>query len=499
MVANDPHNRKQPLLLGMIALVSGILLALFILKKVKAEEIGILRENNYCQIIVSGYSFEFIPDTVIPSIDANSTEEQIESFKHNFLMAINDFFNYVPKDELTIFIYQNDASHRFLQILEGLLTDVGVTFFEDAGPDQSYTYILKYAPAGMYEIPYYSRSNPVQPSATPTPSPIPVVERSSLVFHAFSSQYFLIDFYGSNVGNTSVTVPSNSVLQSLQTEYNSIDDVTVNSALLMRSLGGNTNANLINLWFNADVLDEVKIYFLSSEPVDLDYVRENNTPYTFNIQTVGDGFYDSLNNTIQTFNASWNGYLAKDSTTLKRFCLLLRYYYNASNISWGVDTVTGSLATNFFSLQLDNDFSGYRPFSWTYGETQYGYGLRYQINFSEYEYPYVTPSPSPLPTPTESPHVNINWPSGTPSPTPPFSVPGDLGPGLGSSSQGSLSPGQVDSTLNTFKQYTENNGAFAFLYACTSVIPDEALYFLFILLFVLLLIAVIRLFVHYGG
>ena len=38
MVANDPHNRKQPLLLGFIAMLSGILLAFFVLDLVKAGD-----------------------------------------------------------------------------------------------------------------------------------------------------------------------------------------------------------------------------------------------------------------------------------------------------------------------------------------------------------------------------------------------------------------------------------------------------------------------------
>lgn len=38
MINNDPHNRKQPFILGMIALVSGIILALFILDKVHAGD-----------------------------------------------------------------------------------------------------------------------------------------------------------------------------------------------------------------------------------------------------------------------------------------------------------------------------------------------------------------------------------------------------------------------------------------------------------------------------
>lgn len=108
--------------------------------------------------------------------------------------------------------------------------------------------------------------------------------------------------------------------------------------------------------------------------------------------------------------------------------------------------------------------------------------------------PTPTLTPTPSPTPTEAPHVIINWPTSTPTPTPfplDFTMPtlpgGDLKP---HTTENVLSQGleQIRLHLNT-----------GLLATAFSYVPPELQFLIWFLVFVLLLLAVVKLIIHFGG
>ena len=108
--------------------------------------------------------------------------------------------------------------------------------------------------------------------------------------------------------------------------------------------------------------------------------------------------------------------------------------------------------------------------------------------------PTLPPNVTPTPVPTEPPHVIVQWPTGTPTPTPyplDFTVPtlpgGDLRP---QTTENILSQGleQIRLHLNT-----------GLLATAFSYVPPELQFLIWFLVFVLLLLAVIKLILHFGG
>lgn len=107
--------------------------------------------------------------------------------------------------------------------------------------------------------------------------------------------------------------------------------------------------------------------------------------------------------------------------------------------------------------------------------------------------PNATPTPTPSPAPTEPPHVIINWPTNTPMPTPSikWNPPGSKDTDLpGGETKTILGRG-----LDWFRTQM-NGGLFAKAF---SFLPSEVQWLAWFLIFVLLILAVVRLLIHFGG
>lgn len=107
--------------------------------------------------------------------------------------------------------------------------------------------------------------------------------------------------------------------------------------------------------------------------------------------------------------------------------------------------------------------------------------------------PNATPTPTLSPTPTEPPHVIINWPTNTPMPTPSirWQPPGDK--------DSDLSGDQSESIFNFGLDWFRSGMNGGLLSKAFSFVPPELQWLIWFLVFVLLVLAVIKLIIHFGG
>lgn len=107
--------------------------------------------------------------------------------------------------------------------------------------------------------------------------------------------------------------------------------------------------------------------------------------------------------------------------------------------------------------------------------------------------PTPTPDPNATPTPTP-PTVIIQWPTSTPTPTPfplDFTIPTLPG--------GDLRPDVTENVLSQGFEQIRMNAYFGLLATAFSYVPPELQFLVWFLVFVLLLLAVVKLVIHFGG
>lgn len=338
-------------------------------------------------------------------------------------------------------------------------------------------------------------ADPVEEDPTPSPTSAPV--QTDYVYCKMGSLYYLFDIVGSNVGTLDVQIPYNSILGSLQSEYNSISDLCIyNGFASWNTTDGTTGRNKFSIWFNADSVSSVKVYMTSSEIVDFDYIRQNVDPLQLIIYELGND-----TNLMSGDNQNQSKYyVCKDTVTGKRYCISYQYYYNAS---LNAAELLGSSFSNFNSIVIPSDKSyalSFSPFAYDYNPILYKYGLLAQMGFLPQNNPIPSPTPTQgPPTPTPPPYVIIITPDPSPTPTPPFVIP-TMPPWNPPGNQiVPLDPETQDNVFGVFKNKIGDNNAFGLIGLLIGLLPGDLMWYLWFLLFILLVVGTAKLIIHFTG
>ena len=333
-------------------------------------------------------------------------------------------------------------------------------------------------------------------STTPTPTTAPMTSTETFIANVAGFGYVLVDIHGSDLF-AQITAPDTDTLRYVQAYYGSTNDLLLRPFFFNYTLTGsgynNNNSPFIFIFTGSNI--SLDVYFLTAynENFDYDYYRQNYTPLNFTPTTTATA---NLNDT----SGKKYIYSQLEGNGLTSCSICFKYGYNNSSAA-------SVLKTSF----IDYGF---------HSETSTGYGSGGNIGAFNTANPYGTgPSylsftqlacrlgflgspveptpdpnaPSPTPTPTEAPHVIITLPTGTPTPTPFMNLPIDPPSG------GDLNPDTTEHIFEQGTEYIRNWTSDGILTTAFSFVPGELQFLIWFLVFILIILAVIKLIIHFGG
>lgn len=344
--------------------------------------------------------------------------------------------------------------------------------------------------------------DPDEPDNPDTGAPVVV----SYLFYQ-ESGYYLVDLsYTPSSFEADLTTTVSSILAS----SGNLNRVFTGSGYLLNASPGTYSGssasnkplyNVMQYVFTASSIDYVRIYSIGSvlPTSDMEWLKAN---YSYsNVSTSMTTIYDAFRLGLQSIPMS--------SGTVYSVNAYSRYSYSTGYRTYPFNIVASSASVKVLSLGNNPGYDVYNNAGSSY--VVY-WGQWFMLgNDAPSEGPVASPTPTPEPTlppgvsPTPTPDPNatptptpptviIQWPTNTPTPTPfplDFTMPtlpgGDLKP---HTTENVLSQGleQIRLHLNT-----------GLLATAFSYVPPELQFLIWFLVFVLLLLAVVKLIIHFGG
>lgn len=447
------------------------------------------RGNNILFLSVQGSKIyagsTFIVDYSVLDSSADP-EDAKQSFKADALVSLNSLSSFFPSAEFFVSIADNGASLSAMDFLLSILDESSVSFGELLEVPDNFIelYTSHLYSLGQFMVNVWSRNVPLAPTPTPEPSRPYYFVMYYRPYGGYDSiGYYIVKVEGISVGGL-VPVVSSPVFDAVSSAY------SVDSPF----------RGFVFLGYPSIDSGSMYVYFGGFQ-VSVSYAFLGSSLPSGTCEDIASG------KTFSMLSNSRSMALITNSNGLN----CLRIQYSADNF----------VMTGFYKFDVPS-YKYSSPSKWSTSSVfdandvdvlnPYYQALIYGLTGDiaptpnpEGPQPTSTPSPSPspVPLPTSGESVHVILPTGTPSPTPPFSVPGGSNGDPGSGSPGSVGSGisasQSSGILSYFSSFLSNNPALAFIAACFPAIPSELLYPLFVLLFILMILAAIRLFVHFAG
>lgn len=454
--------------------------------------------NYVSHITVKGGEL-YVGGTYIANVGLilQESEERIAQFESDAAAALNSLFSQIPKDQTYFALADDSAYGSVLVWLRSFLDDRDIQYSEiiidyddplwypQQWPDNwRDAYSETICSLGPYSVYVYVRKTLLAPSPTPEPSRPYYFVMYYRPYGGYESVgYYIVKVEGTSVGGL-VPVVSSPVFDAVSSAY------SVDSPF----------RGFVFLGYPSIDSGSMYVYFGGSQ-VSISYAFLGTSLPSGSCEdiAVGKTFYTLASSRTLSLYTNSNGlnclriqYSADNFVTTGFYKFDVPSYKSVSPAKYNTNSVFNA-----------NDVDVKNPYyqALIYGLTG---DIAPTLN-PEGPQPTSTPSPSPspVPLPTSGESVHVILPTGTPSPTPPFTVPGGSDGDPGSGSPGTVGSGisaaQSSGILSYFSSFLSNNPALAFIAACFPAIPSEILYPLFILLFILMILAAIRLFVHFAG
>lgn len=289
--------------------------------------------------------------------------------------------------------------------------------------------------------------------------------------------FYLLDF--SISPSSSVLVSTDSAAYSYSSSTYGVFSPWINNVILFTSQ--NTSASYLCFYFMGSV-SGLDVYYLGVDNpsnTDYDYIRANYSKQSFSPST-----YASID---QSYGIS---------------CFHL--------LNFGAWYAFNVLSTNY---QYVLGLSDSRLDNFTYGIFDYNVNSpnnplvqAYRYGLDGYSGDVGGPTPSPTPEPTATPEPT---PSATPIPTPGYTViivtpviptpTPFLNVDIPSLPGGDLDGDTTDGILSTGFNFISNGGSSGLLSTAFSFIPDELQYLIWFLIFLLIILATLKIILHFGG
>lgn len=418
-------------------------------------------------------------DTVIELFEGSADGYYATIWKNNFIQAINDFFQYVPKDQCFIIVASDGATSAHMTAIREVLSDVGASYWSGSqdgywDPNTDYSgYEDKRAPAGDYFIRYMSRIIKYSPTPSPTPDPSVTDSFGFIGYFSYDSRYYYVEFTGSDIFKSVTLDINDSDVASVMSELGTTDPNTVSGKSVYMVNSYSTGSSIIwqgpyaYLYFTGNI-NSVKVWRMSSSLIssDIDYIKANYNSVT-------------LNGSDEN-RESYPWFSLKHVDDLN--CLVINYDYYRNT---GTYDMIDKLGNNIDIL--DSYSSLYKAFD---NSVQLKKVYAALLTRSEEPVPTQDPNATPSPTPTDIPYIQIVTP---PLPSPVGTI-GFDDPGFSK-----LNSGAVNNQFDDFEDTLENNVAFGLLAMAFSFVPMEIRSIVWLILLIAIILATIRVFLHFFG
>ena len=318
-------------------------------------------------------------------------------------------------------------------------------------------------------------------SATPTPTQGADEELMFSFIVKQHNDYLMYDVYGSSRESSIQPVNVNGNTNNALSYAISTYSLTTEFQYTVWYVSGGSFGNIGYLYFPCNSITKVLEYSLGTSLIssNFEYLRNN---------------YNSINVSGTAGSVLW-GF----STDLK-----IGYWRLRDSVGWSINLVTSE---NIHNLNLVNTSLNNSGFQWSTDSLNisgnslnyplvraYRWGLGNAETITPTPDPNATPTPTPTATPTPPPHVIVVWPTSTPTPTPfiPIDIPGGNG-------ENDLKPDTTEGILTDGLQWLRDNTSSGILAKAFSFVPNELQWLIWFFVFILILMAVIRLIIHFGG
>lgn len=338
----------------------------------------------------------------------------------------------------------------------------------------------------------FESSSDIEVDPEPTPTPEPELAFSFFVKgKSFWSNslltgdgYYMVDVYASDI-YSSLDVPlssSNAALSAAVSTY-SVSSPWVRPAVV-RGVRDSYYGDFCYAFYFAGTLSSVKFYYIGSVlPTHSKGVIRNSytaidIPLDTNVtSTVYAGTSSGLNVLGFFFEGKSYDLIDLDLLEYGFYDMGSTYFNGHSDVlfNYSSSSLTNPLVQGYHVGLTNSPIEGITP---TPTPTPEGWE--------------PTPSPSPTPTP---PTVIIQWPTSTPTPTPPAVI--DIN--IPTMPLGDLPSALTENYLDDTIRIVNYNGQFGLLAKAFSFIPNELQYLIWLLIFILLILAVIKMIIHFGG
>ena len=465
---------------------------------------------NYDQYVfflkVSGWTVDLCTyNGAISYASFNSDGVQwTDNFEQDILDTISMLSISFGSDYISVYLINDNAVFYPMNFLKSALDDYGIHYV--VGLNSIYTetewmglYDVRFLNYQGYQFVYYDkRSDIITPSPTPSPSPAYsfIVKRSPYSTHSY--EYYLVDVFcevSDNVSFLASTYVNQSVSDS------GVSDLSIVNYPFFLQNKGYYSGSWLSSWLGPYTYFYVPVssnnafavyYNMGSVLVeDPDYIRSTYSSVFFD-NTENDSFFYS-------FLSCDNGYLLGVAIRGGQYSSVFFYPAFSDYVSYSFTESSGSVPRELFG---GSSSSSYYMYGSIYNCAQYMRNTNFYVPTST---PSPTPTPdgwvaSPTPEPSATPAtVLMVTPVVTPVIT--FSasdLPGGAsGVGGSISSQGGMSASEADSLYEYWISKLTNNQALAFFVSIFGFLPYELVFSLGTLIFILILIAMVRLFIHF--
>lgn len=301
-----------------------------------------------------------------------------------------------------------------------------------------------------------------------------------------NNQYYLVDVFASDIYEPlNIQFQGNTALAKAMSEYG-VAPPWVRPAVVKSY---NQNDLALYIYFSGNLYG-LKIYVIGEvlPTHNMEFIRENYDAIEWDVNTeYSSSFYAGTDNGLNCVSIFLSGSVQwGTSETPSLFDITLSRYGSVEVPNRPFYNATNSSCFNYTYNSVDNAIvQGYRI----------GLDLSPESDITPTPSPEPTlpPGVTPSPVPTEPPHVIIQWPTNTPTPSPVinWTPPGNKDDDL----KGDETKNIFTTGLNWFRS-NMNNGLLAKAF---SFVPPELQWLVWFLIFALLVLAVIRLLIHFGG